>query len=1188
MTRDWEQLKEIVASALERSPAERAGFVDRECGNDATLRAEVESLLSHYDECDNFLDRPPVDSLLSAASDPMIGVRLGPYRITRECGHGGMAVVYQAERVDEEFRKTVAIKMVRYAGDGDHVLRRFRNERQTLAALDHPNIVKLLDGGSTGDGRPYLVMEFVDGLPIDRHCDAQRLTIPERLRLFQSVCHAVQYAHARGVVHRDLKPSNILVTADGVVRLLDFGIAKLLNAELSQATLVTQGDWRPLTPEYASPEQLRGDAITPATDIYSLGVLLYQLLCGDTPYRTGNSSLADFERLVCQTELPKPSTRITTQHDAGRESADAPALAAKQICEARRSQPAELRRRLHGDLDTIVVKALRKEPDARYASPQEFADDVERHLAGQPILARRPSLPYYAVKFVRRHGEALATIAIVALLALAITAAWQLRTTRRPAPGPASAVKLRRSVAVLGFQNLSRNPHAGWMATALSEMLTGELSAGEKLRAVSPESVARAKAEWNLSETAALSPEAIGNLARAAGSDFVVTGSYLAEGDRLDDPVRLDLRLEDASKGEVVAAVSESGSGYQLLRMVADAGAKLRNRLGVPATSEPEAVSVAAAASSNPDAMRLYFEGLEKLRSFDPLSARDLLARAVAADPAYPMAHAALAQALQTLGYDGRAMDEAKKALDLAGSLSREQHLLISARYFEMSRNWPKAIESYRALYSYFPDNLEYGLALANAETLAGKGKDSLATLASLTAALSPAKDDARVDLAASSAAAQLGDNHRRLDAATAAASKAQRQGLRLLLGHARMQECRALANLGDVARSNAACSDAVQILSRTGDRGGLAQALHTSAEVPLNQGDLATAEKLYSQALDLTRAIGDQKGTARELMNLGVVAKSRGDFSAATRLYAEALRYYRTAGDKQGVAFATGNTGNLLQQQGRLGEAMSFYQQTLALSQQLSNRSSVALSLAAMGDVAFKQGDLDRATQLYRRALAVQQAIGDKAYQAATLVAMGRVARYRGDQQQARELLQQALDIDNRLGDAGDAADARVALAEVATDAAKTGDAVVLLRSALQQYDSHHVVNAQIAAETELARAALVARDTATADESIRQARKLLPGCHDVVVQMSFAIQSAAAEASRDRVAAIHELQAILTKADGLGLVPVRMQAALTLGRIEVLGSTASEGRARLRQLARDARRRGFGVIAQQALASE
>jgi serine/threonine protein kinase/tetratricopeptide (TPR) repeat protein len=425
------RLIEIFNSALERKPAERAEFLQQACGRDEKLRAEIESLLGRYDSA--FLENAAGSELFCnpISSDTMIGRQLGAYRIVQEIGHGGMAVVFLAERADQEYRKRVAVKMVKLGVDSREVLSRFRNERQTLAALDHPNIVKLLDGGSTEEGWPYLVMEYVEGTPIDEYCDGHQLSIAERLEMFRSVCSAVQHAHQNLVIHRDLKPWNILVTKEGVPRLLDFGIAKLLNPEFFQALLVTKGDWRPMTPEYASPEQVRGETITTASDIYSLGVLLHQLLSGRRPYRGTPWSWMEVAQQVCEVDPEKPSTAVFREVSA---AGDAAATATPDvISRARKTTPEELRRRLRGDLDNIVLKALRKEPGQRYGSAEQFSADIGRHLRHEPIIAATGGTAYRARKYVRRHRIGMAAISglLLVFVAFAAVQAVQLRRITR-------------------------------------------------------------------------------------------------------------------------------------------------------------------------------------------------------------------------------------------------------------------------------------------------------------------------------------------------------------------------------------------------------------------------------------------------------------------------------------------------------------------------------------------------------------------------------------------------------------------------------------------------------------------------------------------------------------------------------------------------------------------------------------
>jgi serine/threonine protein kinase/tetratricopeptide (TPR) repeat protein len=358
---------------------------------------------------------PALKSTLDVRSEPQPERRIGAYRILRELGHGGMGTVYLAARADDQYQKRVAIKTIRGL-DSEEVLRHFRRERQILAALDHPNIARLFDGGSTDDGLPYFVMEFVEGQPIDDFCDERRLSVHERLRLFRGVCAAVQYAHSNLVVHRDLKPKNILVDAQGVPKLLDFGIAKLLNPEISGDAAT--GTVLAMTPEYASPEQTRGQPITTATDVYSLGVVLYELLTGHRPYGREARNSVELFKAVCEEEPERPSTAVGRTEQRPLPGGAVQTTTPESASRTREGTPEKLRRRLRGDLDNIVLTALRKEPHLRYRSVEAFSEDIRRYLQGRPVTAHKTTVWYRTSKFVRRNALAVGAAATVFLLAI--------------------------------------------------------------------------------------------------------------------------------------------------------------------------------------------------------------------------------------------------------------------------------------------------------------------------------------------------------------------------------------------------------------------------------------------------------------------------------------------------------------------------------------------------------------------------------------------------------------------------------------------------------------------------------------------------------------------------------------------------------------------------------------------------
>jgi eukaryotic-like serine/threonine-protein kinase len=442
------QIEELFEAALDMPEAERGNWLEVRCGGDAELLRKVKALLAASDRTAGFLEKDVRAAARSVLEDPPSDRRIGAYRVVRELGRGGMGVVYLAERDDGQFRRQVAIKLLRSSPEADELHHRFLTERQILASLGHPNIAQLLDGGVTDGQLPYLVMEYVDGLPITVHCNRHRLGIDERLLLFQDACAAVHHAHQSLILHRDLKPSNILVTESGQVKLLDFGIAKLLDPDaLLHPVPLTRTGLRPMTPQYASPEQVNGEPLTTASDVYALGVVLYEMLTGRPPYRFPQAALHEMLAAVSHEQPERPSTRVL-QERAPVEG-DEPAWAALSTTLDRVS------RRLRGDLDAIVLTALRKEPERRYGSVEQMAADIQRHRAGHPIIARRDSGGYRLRKFASRHRWSLAAagVLLVLLFSYAVTITVQNR-------------RIRDALA----QSVVDNSRAAQMATLLISM----------------------------------------------------------------------------------------------------------------------------------------------------------------------------------------------------------------------------------------------------------------------------------------------------------------------------------------------------------------------------------------------------------------------------------------------------------------------------------------------------------------------------------------------------------------------------------------------------------------------------------------------------------------------------------------------------------------------------------------------
>ena len=660
----WQQAGTLFLDALDQPEEVRAAWLAAACAETPSLHAEVASLLAAFDEADDFLEdftRGPVAALIEEVSrpEPVEGRQVGPYRLVREIAHGGMGAIYLATRGDGQFEQQVALKLVRRGMGTEAVLHRFQQERQILAWLQHDGIARLFGGGVTEDGQPYFVMEFVEGEPITAYCDTHRLSVSERLRLFLAVGEAVRYAHRNLVVHRDLKPSNILVTVDGHVKLLDFGIAKVLS-EGHEALSLTQTGARMMTPEYAAPEQVRGQPVTTATDVYSLGVVLYELLTGHRPYRFDRPSLVEVERVVCEHEPERLSTAVGHVEEVPHRDGTTETITPRQVSEARATQPDRLRRRLRGDLDTIVQKALRKEPERRYSSTDAFLDDIKRHLEGFPIAAKRDAIGYRMRKFAGRHQVGVVASALVLLVLLAGLAGtvWQSRIAAKEA----RKVEEVKTFLVSLFEKSDPATSSGMDVTA-REMLD--------------EGAKRIKAEL------AGQPEVQAEMMSVIGEIYVGLDLYDEAGPLLDQALALRRGIHGPSHPDVAASLDAKASLLAALgkrdeaeRLCRDALAMRRKLLGPshPDVAETltnlalllyrNSVYNADQAEANGEVEKLYQEALAILRRH------------------YGEEHTSIANALNGVGllyHDQGRYDEAearfREALDLQRKTLGPDHL---------------------------------------------------------------------------------------------------------------------------------------------------------------------------------------------------------------------------------------------------------------------------------------------------------------------------------------------------------------------------------------------------------------------------------------------------------------------------------------------------------------------------------
>jgi TolB-like protein/Tfp pilus assembly protein PilF len=604
----WQQIEEIFQNALDLPPSERAPYITEKCADDAELKSEVEKLLLQFEDASSFIETPVISdqkaNVLSKLmefdeDDPMLGTLLGSYRIEREIGRGGMGAVYEAVRADGEFRRKVAIKVVKRGMDTDFILRRFRNERQILATLEHPFITRLLDGGTTDDGRPYFVMDYIEGLPLYRYCDKNRLTIRERLKLFAKICEAVEYAHQNLVIHRDLKPSNILVAADGTPRLLDFGIAKLLNPELASDTLQpTATAMRMMTIDYASPEQINGEKVTFSTDIYSLGVILFELLTGHRPYRFANRTPHEIARVICEEPPSLPSYAIVrSENTLPILHIDQEAVTIGHLAELRRKSPDSLQNELRGNLDNITLKALRKSPEDRYESIKKFRDDIEKHLAGKPISA-----PFYVEPIKTSPYETAENDKLIAVLPLKL----------------------------LNF-SASENTDENYLSIGLADAIITRLT-GVKGFTVRPTS---SISGYEKSDT---DPLQAGN---ELGVDFVLDGRIKKFGDKL----RISLQMLDVRKSAAVWAGQFDENSVDVLALEDAISEQVAEALVTQITGENK-VKLARRGTDNPQAYEAYLKGRFYWNQFTAESlpkAIECFQKAVELDPKFALAHVGVA-----------------------------------------------------------------------------------------------------------------------------------------------------------------------------------------------------------------------------------------------------------------------------------------------------------------------------------------------------------------------------------------------------------------------------------------------------------------------------------------------------------------------------------------------------------------
>ncbi len=1127
----------------------------------------------------------------------MIAQTLGHYRILDKIGEGGMGIVFRAR--DEQLDREVALKVLPSGTLADEPSRKqFRTEALALAKLSHPNVETVFEFNSQ-DGIDFLALELIPGVALKEKLRDGPLPQKEVLRLGMQLAEGLAAAHSRGVIHRDLKPGNLFITADGRLKILDFGLAKFAKTEFgSEATETFTTDHSRIsgTVPYMSPEQLSGLPLDSRTDIYSSGVVLYEMATGARPF-----SKAQGARLIGAILHQTPAP------------------------------PSSLNPLLSPGLESVISKALEKEPAQRYQSAGELSAALAGVTASNSAVIESGIRP--APRGPSRRLKPL--VAGGALLVLAFGIALGLnveglrdrmfragRSTSNTASALIVPVAARRSIAVLGLKAVSARADQSSVSTGLEldEMLTTDFAVGGQLRTIPEETVAGMQIGLSLPNANSYGPATLQKIRKNLNADYVILGSYMPLG---GGQIRLDLTLENASTGEIVDAVTVKGSALD--ELANRAATELRAKLGVAPISSIDLSEAKATTSSNPEAEQLYAAGLEKLRSFDNLAGRDLLQKAVKVDPQFALAHSALARAWKALGYDHGAEMEAKKAFELSAGLPRENRLQVEGQYREIAGDWDKAIDTYRSLFTFFPDNVEYGLLLAQAQTKAGKGKDAMATVESLRTLPPPSGEDVRIELAAADASRSLGDIKQMQSLALTAADKARANGAKLLLARALLLAGSADENLGQIKEATAAEQESAEIYGAVGDRNSVSYTMEVQANVLDDQGNLEGAIANYKNELAIGRNIGNKKTESSALNNLGLVLEQKGDLADAERMFEQAVPGFVEINDKDDLAMALSNMGQILEEQGNLARARRICEQELEISRGVNDKRSVSIELTdlgavldaqgklaaaknaldqaialdlqsgtktadklvGMGDVLQHLGQLPAAEKTYNDALQVAKDTSDNSNAAWAYFGLGSVAVLRADFERAQNDYQQALTIRNQIGEKPNSEMTQVAMAALAIEEGHSDQASAELLPIRDDLRQENRTSDDLTATSLMIKSFLAEGRIEDAQRELQVANSTIRKNENAALRIDLAIDRALVLlASGSPALAIPILNQVLSESERSGFLQYQFEARLALGEAALKAGRSAQGRTDLRKLQAEAMDKGFIVVARKAAA--
>jgi tetratricopeptide (TPR) repeat protein/TolB-like protein len=1142
----------------------------------------------------------------------MLGNTLGHYRIIEHIGSGGMGVVYRAH--DEKLDRDVALKVLPPGTlDDEFVRKKFRTEALALAQLNHPNIEIIYDF-TDQDGVDFLVMELIPGQALNDKLKEGPLPLPEVARLGIQFADGLAAAHDRGIIHCDLKPHNLILTPDGRLKILDFGLARRVHPEiagdLTRSITVESGPISGTVP-YMSPEQLTGQRTDARSDIFSAGAVLYEMATGQRAFPQTQGS-----QLIGAILHQEPEAAVS------------------------------LNPRLSPGLDAVMRKALHKTPSQRYQTAGELRAALESLTVGTGTAASSGSGLGSAIPGAhpaRLSPAATWAVALAVLTLLAVGAMIGLnlgglrsRLSRsRGAPAtvsvaatgiPVRPAQIRPAVAVLGFKNLSGRPDEAWLSTALAEMLTTEVGAGEKLRTIPGENVARMKRNLSLVDADSYGADTLHKIRASIGSDYILLGSYLALG---NGQVRLDLRLENTATGELLSSMSAQGTELQIANLVGRVGVEIRTKLGAGQITPQDSEIVDVAIPSDPNAARAYAEALTRMRNFDTAGAKPLLEQVIKSQPHFALAHLIMARAWKNLGYQVRSKAESKLAFDLSSNLSHTERLSIEGAYYESIGDRDTAIEIYKSVWNSHPDEIAPGIALVETQIAAAQLKNAQAGIDALRKLPTSGLEDIQIDIAEARVAQGEGDFKHEIEITHRNLERARALNARSLEGDMLFMESRPLEKLGDLKGGQKACEQGRDIFAAIGDLGGVSRTETCAANMLADQGDNAAARRMYDQALAVAIQIGDKSGQAADLHNiaillggqgellaakkmfeaslaidretdnrsaiaqtlasLGNVDANLGDMSGAEKMYREGLTIAKDIGDRSMEALLSNNLAGILYGYGDDAAAQAMYENAVAINRQAGEKDAIALTTNNIGAIRAELGDLDAAKTHVQEAMTLSVETGNKEDIGIAALGMGQVLREQGDLAGAHKFYDQSLAIRTGLGDNTAVAETQASIADLDNAEGNFAAGRTLASKAAAEAHRENASDLEAGMLAILAQASLGLNkisDAQTAAAKTVALAKKSQERHTIAVVHIAQAQVAAATGNPD--AAAKDLEAVVAEMTRLGLVSFQLEARLALGKIQIKSAkTAAAGQETLSALEKDATTKGFLFIAHRAHAA-